>query len=344
VLRRAIAAVAVLLVALAAVFAVDLYQPLHGEGHGRVAVTIPSGASTERIAQILARRGVIGSSFFFELRARLSGARLYAGRFTMPLGTTYARALALLAVPPQARGVLVTVVDGLSRAQLAPRLRDEGVRGSYLAASIRSPLLDPTAYGAPPRTPTLEGFLFPDTYELRPPVTASELVDQQLQTFKREFASVNLSWARAHHYTAYDVLIVASLAEAEAMRASDRSLVASVIYNRLRDHMDLGLDTTVAYATGDYSGSLTERELSSPSPWNTTNHPGLPPTPIDSPSLQAIRAAADPARSDYLYFIVKVCGEGSLAFTSSYAAFERLSQAYDAAYARRGLRGAEYCR
>ncbi len=343
-LRRIVAVSSLLIVAFAIWFSVQLFEPFAGNGHGRLAVTIPAGSGTSRIGDILERDGVVSSSLFFQLRAKLSGDKLYAGQFEMPLGTTYSRALQILSVPPPVRSQTVTVVDGLSRRQVARALRRDGVRGNYMAATRHSPLLDPTQYGAPRQTPYLEGFLYPDTYQLAKPARVGALVADQLATFKREFATVNLGWAHAHRLTGYDVLIVASLTEAEATRAQDRPLVASVIYNRLAAKINLGLDTTVAYATGDYSGNLTRSELASPSRWNTTNHRGLPPTPINSPTLSAIEAAAHPPRTNYLYFITKVCGGGALAFTSSYADFQRLSSAYNAAYAAHGLRGAEYCK
>ena len=121
------------------------------------------------------------------------------------------------------------------------------------------------------------------------------LVADQLDTFKAEFAKVNLGYARAKHLTPYDVLNIASLIEAETPTAHDRPLVASVIYNRLADGMMLGLDSTTQYATGNFTRPLTVSQLHSPSPFNTRTHVGLPPTPIDNPGLAAIQAAAHPA-------------------------------------------------
>ncbi len=105
---------------------------------------------------------------------------------------------------------------------------------------------------------------------------------------------MNLSYARSKHLTPYDVLIIASMIEAEAATAHDRPLVSSVIYNRLRDGMPLQLDATTRYATGNYTKPLTVSELNSSSPYNTRIHKGLPPTPIGNPGLAAIQAAAHP--------------------------------------------------
>lgn len=246
--------------------------------------------------------------------------------------------------PPAPPTVNVTIIPGHSRQQVERILHRSGIAGDYVAATVSSPLLDPTQYGAPRGVPSLEGFLWPDTYNLRRPVKISALIASQLDTFKQEFAKVDLRYASSKHLTGYDVLKIASLLTEESMKAADAPRVASVIYNRLRDGMELGLDSTVSYATGNY-GTLTGRDLQSRSPWNTTNHPGLPPTPIDSPDLQAIQAAAHPARTDYLYFINKVCGDGSLRFTASYHQFLRWSALWQAAVARAASHGgsAEFC-
>jgi peptidoglycan lytic transglycosylase G len=345
-LARGIAVLALALALGAIWFLVELFQPFHGAGHGRVRVRIPKSAGASAIAQMLAHDGVVSSAFFFKLRTALAGDRdkLLAGTYEMPLGASYSQALNILTTPPTAAPVRnVTIIDGQSRWQIDRLLKSQHVKGSYLAATRHSKLLDPRRYGAPRATPSLEGFLYPDTYQLREPLRIPALVADQLRRFKQELAKVNFSWARSHHLTPYDVLIVASLVEAEARTDRDRALAASVIYNRLADGMDLGLDTTAAYVAHNYSGSLTQAQLNSRSPWNTLNHRGLPPTPINSPSLTAIQAAAHPPKTNYLYFIVKVCGNGSLAFTSSYQQFLNDSRIYAEALSRHGQQRSEYC-
>src|SRR5581483_9418797 len=175
------------------------------------------------------------------------------------------------------------------------------------------------------------------------PISIPALVADQLQDFKRHFSSLNLSYARSHHLTPYDVLIVASLVEGEAATAQDRPLVASVIYNRLRLHMPLQIDATVRYAVNNYTTPITQSQLHSSSPWNTYTHTGLPPTPIDSPSLASMQAAARPANTNYLYFVVKPCGNGSEVFASSYSQFLRYEQQYNTARAQQGGHSPAHC-
>ncbi len=215
--------------------------------------------------------------------------------------------------------------------------------GSYFAATRRSPLINLAAYGAPRHTPDLEGFLFPDTYQLVEPVSIQKLVNDQLKTFRQRFAHVNLGYARSKHLTPYDVLIVASLIQGEAATAHDQPLIASVIYNRLRRGMPLQLDATTRYATGNYSKPLTQSQLNSRSPYNTRIHKGLPPTPINNPGIAAIQAATHPARTNFLYFVAKVCGNGSSVFESSYKKFQADVAKYQRARRARGGRSPERC-
>jgi UPF0755 protein len=343
---RLLALLALVLAAAIIWFAVELFQPFHGGGHGRITVTIPPHASAGEVGDLLARDGVIGSSFFFELRAALEGERskLYAGTYHLRLGMSYGAVLAILTkAPPAAKVTEVTIIPGRTRSQVDALLRAQHVAGSYRAATRSSPLLNPAWYGAPRGTPSLEGFLFPDTYQLKEPISIQALVADQLQEFRKRFATVDMSYARKHHLTPYDVLIVASMVEAEAQTAHDRPLIASVIYNRLALRMPLQIDATTRYATGNYSGPLTQAQLASPSPYNTRIHPGLPPTPIDSPGLASIQAAARPAHTNYLYFVVKPCGNGAHVFASSYSQFLAEVARYYSARSARGGRSPAKC-
>jgi UPF0755 protein len=347
-IRRLVALGVLAFVVFAAWFLISLFQPFHGAGTASVTVSIPAGASGGTVGTLLADDGVVSSSFFFDLRSSLAGDsnKFRAGVYTLKHGMSYGAALSALTQQSGNGAVIsLTIPEGDTRAQIAVLARKAGLRGNYLTASTpRAAHFSPQAYGAHKGVNSLEGFLFPATYYLYRHGWVSALVAKQLAAFKLYLAEVNMRYARSRNLTTYDVITIASIIERESQLQTDGSKVASVIYNRLADRMDLGFDTTVAYATGDYSGTLTQHQLDSSSPWNTTNHAGLPPTPIDSPSLEAIDAAAHPAHTPYLYFITKVCGDGALAFARSYATFERLSAAYDAAYAAHGLRGAEYCR
>jgi uncharacterized YceG family protein len=327
-------------------FGIEVFQPFHGSGHGRVTVVIPQHSGIGNVASTLEKAGVISSGFFFEVRATLDGDRgeLRAGTYYLKLDMSYGSVLKILTTPPPAAPVTeVTIIPGRTRRQIDGLLRSQGVKGSYYDATRSSPLLRPSWYGAPSGTDSLEGFLFPDTYQLRKPLSIPALVANQLTDFRRRFASINTAYARSHHLTPYDVLIVASMVEAEAQTARDRRLVASVIYNRLRMGMPLQIDATTRYATNNYTSPLTVAQLNSPSAYNTRIHKGLPPTPIDNPSLASIQAAASPANTNYLYFVVQPCGNGAEVFASNYQQFLRDQQRYQAARSARSGRSPAHC-
>jgi UPF0755 protein len=340
--RIVAALVATVLLGVAAWFLLSLFQPFHGDGEGEVRVRIPRGATLGDIATVLEQNGVIRSAGFFELRARIEGRTgdLKPGPYSLRQDMSYAAVLDRLerGVPPNV--VMVTVPEGRSRREIAPLVR--GLEGNYLRATRRSAVLDPRDYRAP-RGRTLEGFLFPATYELKKGQPVSRLVERQLEAFEQNFEKVDLSYARRKNLTPYDVLIIASMVEREAQVARERRLVASVIYNRLSQGIPLGIDATIRFALGQWTEPLKRSELATPSPYNTRETAGLPPGPIGNPGLASIKAAARPARTDYLFYVVKpgTCGEHS--FSSTNAQFEEDVARYNAARERRGGKSPTDC-
>jgi UPF0755 protein len=240
--------------------------------------------------------------------------------------------------------VTVVIPEGFTRVQIAALARREDLGGSYLAASKRSPLLDPASYGAPAATPDLEGFLFPATYEQSAGAPAGRLVSTQLAAFREHFGREQERRARALHITPYQLLIVASMIEREAKTERDRPLIAAVIYNRLRRGMPLGIDATLYYAVerelgvATYTRELTPAQLQIDSPYNTRTHRGLPPTPISNPGVASIEAAAHPARASYLYYVAAPDGCGEHVFSTTEAQFRADEAAYRAALAKHGGR------
>jgi uncharacterized YceG family protein len=328
---RIVAALAIAVVVLAGWFLWSVYQPGKGEGSGRVVVKIARGASVSEIGDLLADRGVIDSPFFFRARAKLSGGAgdVKSGTFTLRRDMSYGAALdALSRTPPPPPVVRITIPEGKSRGETAPIARQAGLRGNYVTASRASRELDLRRYGAP-RGTTLEGFLFPATYELRRGATAEQLVNQQLLAFKQNIAKVDLRYARSKNLTVFDVLTIASMVEREVAVARERPLVAAVIYNRLKDGMNLGIDATLRFALNNWTQPLKVSELNSDTPYNTRNHSGLPPGPIGNPGLASIKAAAHPAKVPYLFYVVKPGACGEHAFSSTDAQFERDVQRYN---------------
>ncbi len=244
--------------------------------------------------------------------------------------------------PVVIRTITVTVPEGYTRAQTAELAKEEGLRGNYEKESVHSPYLDPARYGGK-NAESLEGFLFPDTFELERRAEAATLVQLQLEDFKRRIKGVDMSYARSKNLTTYDIVTIASLVEEEAQLASERPLVAAVIYNRLREGMPLGIDATIRFATGNYTEPLTESELAVESPYNTRLNAGLPPGPIGSPGLASIEAAARPAKVDYLFYVVEPGSCGKHAFSSTEAEFQRDVESYNSAREAAGGNSPDSC-
>ena len=342
--RRLLPLAAVGLLALVALwFLASLFQPFAGDGDGEVRVVVPQGAGIGEIADLLEAKGVISSPFFFKARATVSGRRddMKAGSFRLRRDMSHAAALDALSEGPPPDVVRVTIPEGRARREVKAVVGD-GLKGDYLALTTRSPLLDPRAYGAKGAR-NLEGFLFPATYEVKRGRPLKDLVDQQLRTFKREMAKVDLRAAKARRLTAYDVLTIASMVDREAQIPRERPIIASVIYNRLRQGIPLGIDATIRFATNNWNRPLRESQLALDSPYNTRTRRGLPPGPIGSPGLSAIRAAARPARTGFLFYVVKpgTCGEH--AFSRTDAEFQRDVRRYNDARSRRGGKSPTDC-
>jgi UPF0755 protein len=325
-------------------FLFALFQPLHGDGSGKVVVTIPKGSSVSEVGDLLGEKGVIDSSTLFQVRVTLAGKRseLYPGHYTLAHGMSYGAAIDALSKPPVKRTTTVTIPEGYSRSQAAQLVEEDGLSGDYTKETVHSKYLDPAKYGGK-GAKDLEGFLFPDTFELKPGAPAADLVQLQLQDFKRRIEGVDMSYARSKNLTTYDVLTIASMIEREAGLPSQRKLVASVIYNRLHEGMPLGIDATIRFATGNYSEPLTESQLAVDSPYNTRTNAGLPPGPIDSPGLASIEAAAHPAKTDYLFYVNEPGTCDKLSFSSNEAEFESDVAKYNSAREAAGGNSPDTC-
>ena len=227
--------------------------------------------------------------------------------------------------------------EGFTRADMAARVaavaqiarRERHVRAriagrTYLAAT-RTPRVPPCFHG---RVHTIEGFLFPATYEFFRQTTSMQLVSEQLDAFCQNWEKLDLAYARKKNLTPYDVLVIASMVEKETLSPDERQLVAAVIYNRLHAHMPLGIDATLRYGLHiPPTESIHESQLASDSPYNTRKHLGLPPTPIANPGLASMQAAAHPAHVKYLYFVRKPDKKHHF-FTASYQAFQAYARAH----------------
>jgi uncharacterized YceG family protein len=315
-LRHPFRVLAVIVAIVVLLFLNSLFQPFHGEGHGRVEVQIPKGASVGEVGDLLEKKGVISGGFIasgstlFQARVTLAGKRsdLFAGKFVMSKDMSYGDAIDELTKEPEPKEVTkpgivtVTIPEGMSRPLTAKLLKEDGIKGNYLKATKKSKYLNPEKYGGKD-VKSLEGFLYPDTWEFKTSQPVSNLVQLQVEDFKKKIKKVDMKYANSKNLTIFDVVTIASMIEREAGVPKQRKLVASVIYNRLHEGMTLGIDSTIRFATGNYEKPLTDSQLESSSPYNTRTHAGLPPGPINSPGLAAMNAAAHPAKTNYLFYV-----------------------------------------
>ena len=321
-----------------------LFQPFHGDGSGRVQVTVPKGSSVSEVGDLLSEKGVIDDSTMFQVRVTLAGKRseIYSGNFTLANDMSYGDAIDALSQPPVKRTLTVTIPEGLTRSQAAQLVEEVGVPGDYTTATVKSKYLDPADYGGK-GAKDLEGFLFPNTFELKPNAPVEDLVELQLKDFKRQIKGVDMRYAKSKNLTVYDVVTIASMIEEEAGVDSQRKLVAAVIYNRLRDGMTLGIDATIRFATGNYTEPLTESELAIDSPYNSRTNAGLPPGPIANPGLDSIEAAANPAKTDHLFYVTTPGACGKLTFAETEAEFEKAVEEYNSAREAAGGKSPDSC-
>ncbi|HKV26625.1 MAG TPA: endolytic transglycosylase MltG [Candidatus Acidoferrum sp.] len=293
----------------------SLTKPYRGFGSEGVFVTVPHGASRRSVSRLLAENGVVRSAFAFELYARRHPKRtLEAGEYFFNQPATGRDVFWKLA-KGQVYEVPFTVREGETIFDIAHDLE----AGHFLSAEeFIKAASDPTLVrDISPRALSLEGFLFPATYELPRHPLPNELTAKMVKKFKEEWARLTPPMADddktrlASGEPVAAVVTLASLVERETPKKDERPLVAGVFENRLRKDMMLQCDPTVIYALqqeGQYTGSLSGADLHMHSPYNTYEHTGLPPGPIGNPGEASLRAALDPANTDYLYFVANTQG------------------------------------
>lgn len=280
------------------------YQKFPQEG---VFVVVPRGASGRFVGRILARNGVVRSAAAFELLTRrLPRRTLQAGEYFFDHAVTAGEVFDTIS-SGKIYEKSVTIPEGYTMFDIAQLLEQQGVlnRDEFLAAARDpSPILD-----LAPRARTLEGFLFPATYPFPRHPTAHDVVDTMVHRFREVWQ--RLSPDPESHRELAHVVTLASLVERETPIPAERPVVAGVFTNRLRIGQALQCDPTVAYALslkGKFSGTLTGPDLRVDSPYNTYQHPGLPPGPIANPGEASLKAALDPAPVDYFYFVANTQG------------------------------------
>jgi UPF0755 protein len=291
-----------------------------GRAPGRpVRVTVPPGASMRVVADSLSRAGVIGSARLFRLYAvvRRDDRDIKAGTYMLRRGSSYGVALDAI---HGGKGLVhtVTIPEGFSLVQIIPLFASKlGIPADSLEAAVRDTAL---LHQLDVPTPTLEGYVFPDTYIFPDQTTARMAIATTIRRFEQVWLPAWTARLDTIALSRHDVMTLASIVEKEARLSEERPAIAAVYMNRLRDHMLLQADPTVQYALGEHQSRVLYKHLEVESAYNTYKHAGLPPGPIASPGRASIIAALYPANVPYKYFVA--LPDGHHEFRSDYAGHE----------------------
>ncbi len=303
-MRRGRLVAVVVLAGLAAVEAWRILTPGPSVTDGPRVVEVPAQSGVTDIAGRLAREGVIRSPEGFVALSLLRGSfrSLRAGEYEVPAGASTVDVLRLVE-SGRVRRHAVLHPEGATVAELARTLEAAGLLPATEVLRVASDRAFLDAHDIP--APTAEGYLFPDTYYLVRGLTAEQVLGRMVQRLHEKLDGPLLVRLAETSLTLHELLTLASIVEREAVAPEERPVIAAVFWNRLRRGMPLQADPTVQYAVGKERQALTRADLLTDHPYNTYQRAGLPPGPIASPGLDAIRATLHPAPVTYLYFVKK---------------------------------------
>ena len=310
-------AVAVILtpVVIGGVYAFNLYQSKYhpadyaAGGTGQAIVQVQTGQTATAVGERLVTLGVVASVRAFDLAAEHStdSLGLEPGFYRVHKQMKASLAFALLLNPASRIQDKITIPEGWRISQIETALE---ARSGIPMADYQQALSNPGALGLPSyANGNPEGYLYPATYLVEPNMSATTVLQGMVNRFNQEAAAINLPLAAQQaHMTQSQVIIVASLLQAEGGAIADYPKIARVIANRLAAGMPLQFDSTVLYGLGKFGTTVTYQQINSNTPYNTYKHQGLPPGPIDSPGNAAIQAALHPASGNWLYFVANKNG------------------------------------
>jgi UPF0755 protein len=305
----------------------DPMAPVDPNDTSTVVVTVPQGSTANDIGADLQQRGLVRSSLAFRFAADQAGVgtSLAAGDYELSKSMSTPEIVQVLAKGEVKRGLVATIPEGWRSEQVADRLAATGFasRADFLQAVGAPPTVAGTDLLPRPTPQRLEGYLFPETYEVPQQVSGARAAELMVRMFNQRVGDALHSPTEAN-LKPEQLITLASIVEREATVPSERSTIASVYLNRLAQDMPLQADPTVQYAVATRDGpaaaaynywrNLTPADLQIDSPYNTYLYPGLPPGPICNPGEASIRAVLEPAKTDYLYFVATADGSGTHLF------------------------------
>ena len=295
-------------------------------------IVIPSGAGFRKVVQILTENNLIDQPLYFHLLAyyRNAFSQIQAGEFEIQSHWTPNQLLDYL-VEGRPQLHRVTVPEGLIFEEIAARLVKAGLGKMETYRTLKTnldlrKLVEITVLADNPVVPSMEGFLFPETYFFSKNASEIMILTTMIAQFNQNYTEANRQRASKLGFSDYEVIILASMIEKETALEQDRYLVSAVFHNRLKRKMRLESDPTVIYGIKDFDGNLTRRHLKKPTPYNTYTNSGLPPSPICNPGKASIESTLHPADVDYLYFVAR--GDGSTQFSSNLKNHNKAVQRY----------------
>lgn len=309
----------------------DPLAPVDPQDSGTQVVTVPPGSTAGDIGITLQQRGLIRSGLFFRLAAEQSGvgSSLAAGDYELSRSMSVAEILQVLAKGQVKRGLVATIPEGWRSEQIADRLEQSGFTSHdeflrAVSAPESVPGFDLLTFSAAEPPARLEGYLFPQTYEVPQKVSGTRAAEMMVRMFSQRMGDALRSQPESK-LTPHQVLTLASIVEREAKQPAERATIASVYLNRLAAKLPLQADPTVQYAVANRDGpaaaaynywklDLSQADLQIDSPFNTYLIPGLPPGPICNPGEASIRAVLQPAKTDFMYFVANTDGSGTHLF------------------------------
>lgn len=301
------------------------------ENPAEIIIEIPMGSSTTGVGKILEEQGVIRDAGGFKIYSKWKhcDGKLKAGEYTLSPSMTLSEILTILE-RGNSNTTRFTIPEGLTIEETADILVSAGlVQKDVFLELIQYGEFDHEFMGELPEGKNrLEGFLFPETYEVFTTADESDIIERMLRQFDAVFTEKSYQRAEELGYSVYDIITIASLIEREARVDEERANIASVIYNRLAAGQQLQIDATVQYALGKQKENLTYKDLEVDSPYNTYQVPALPAGPICSPGKASIEAALYPADTDYYYYVLKSKSETTHNFAKTYDEFLVYKSAY----------------
>lgn len=304
-------------------------QPVEPAGPA-VTFTIEKGMGSAEIASLLDENGIIRNGMFFRgyLKWVKEGSSFKAGTYTASPGDTYDELIARLNAGDVVKEdtVVFTIPEGFTAKQIAEKLAEAWNQPADVFLKMMNSGAGLTAVntlkipGDASLRHRLEGYLFPETYELAKDSTPQEVVEAMLEQLTKKLDSIPDWQAQLAErgLSLHELLTVASLVEREVVVDEERPLVAGVIYNRLKKGQNLEIDATVQYLLDKQKERLLNKDLKVESPYNTYRNPGLPPGPIGSPGLASIQAALAPKASEYYFYVTKKDGTQGHLFGKTY--------------------------